>query len=191
MSEDHSSVVYRPVQGFPAYRVGDDGSVWTCWEKIDPNINGRCRGALYAQGTAWRELLPRFNRTGYRRVMLFLGDGTRVARAVHLLVLEEFIGPRPAGMVACHANDIKADNHLTNLRWDTPSSNWDDRRRNGRMGNRQGERHPAAKLTEADVGEIRSLDRRGIPSMALAEVYNVAYGTIRLIVTRKSWTHIT
>lgn len=30
MSDVQSTVTYRPINGFPGYRVGDDGSVWSC-----------------------------------------------------------------------------------------------------------------------------------------------------------------
>jgi hypothetical protein len=51
---------------------------------------------------------------------------------VQTLVLEAFVGPRPTGMVCCHANDIVTDNRLTNLRWDTRSANNFDAVTNGR-----------------------------------------------------------
>jgi hypothetical protein len=73
--------------------------------------------------------------------------------SVHLLVLEAFVGPRPPGLEGCHANDIKADNRLVNLRWDTRKSNTRDKVRNDRIA--RGERNAWAKLTEAKIREIR------------------------------------
>lgn len=35
MSDDVSTVEYRDIQGFPGYRVGSDGTVWTC---ADPAV---------------------------------------------------------------------------------------------------------------------------------------------------------
>ncbi|MCV7100052.1 NUMOD4 motif-containing HNH endonuclease [Mycobacterium palustre] len=63
-----------------------------------------------------------------------IGGRRRVAK-VHHLVLEAFVGPRPHGMESCHRNDIGTDNSLTNLRWDTRSSNVRDQIRNGRHRN--------------------------------------------------------
>lgn len=54
---------------------------------------------------------------------------------VHRLVLLAFVGPCPAGMEACHWNDISDDNRLENLRWDTLSANSRDALRNGRHYN--------------------------------------------------------
>lgn len=49
-------------------------------------------------------------------------------RAVHLYVLETFVGPRPEGMQACHGDGDPANNRLSNLRWDTCSNNNLDKR---------------------------------------------------------------
>jgi hypothetical protein len=49
---------------------------------------------------------------------------------IHTLVMQTFIGPAPEGLVICHYNDIKTDNRLENLRYDTPEANSADRERN-------------------------------------------------------------
>ena len=56
--------------------------------------------------------------------------GRREKKYIHRLVLEAFVGPCPAGMEACHWDDNPANNHLTNLRWASPSQNLMDRVRN-------------------------------------------------------------
>ena len=95
---------YRIISGFPAYRVGSDGSVWRGQHQI----------------RAYR------HKAGYRRVAL-LRDGKTCFRLVHNLVLEAFVGPCPPGMEACHYPDHdKANNHLENLRWDTHAENMKD-----------------------------------------------------------------
>ena len=49
--------------------------------------------------------------------------GRREVWHVHDLVLLVFVGLKPIGLEACHANDIGSDNQLTNLRYDTRSAN--------------------------------------------------------------------
>ena len=107
---------------------------------------------------------------------------------VHTLVLLAFVGPCPDGMEACHGDGNKWNCNLGNLRWDTPSSNHDDRVRHG-VSNR-GERCGTAKLTEAQVGDIRSLYAAGRMTQAvLAARYGVAQSQISHIINRKRWSY--
>lgn len=58
-------------------------------------------------------------------------DGKARRFAVHRLVLDAFVGPCPEGLQACHGNNVKHDNRLANLRWDTHSENVYDQVRDG------------------------------------------------------------
>ncbi|TDZ96340.1 HNH endonuclease [Mycobacteroides salmoniphilum] len=69
--------------------------------------------------------------SGKRRKYRTVSVGGRYV-AVSALVLEEFVGARPTGMLALHANDIATDNNLRNLRWGSRRDNWADAVRNGR-----------------------------------------------------------
>lgn len=59
--------------------------------------------------------------TGYLKV-----DVPRT-RPVHQLVAEAFHGPRPEGAQVCHNDGNKLNNAASNLRWDTPAANAQDR----------------------------------------------------------------
>jgi type II secretory pathway pseudopilin PulG len=101
---------WLPVVGYEgAYEVSDKGRV----RSVDRMV-----------------LKGRPDRNGYPRVNL-----RGKTKTVHRLVLESFIGPCPDGQVACHANDIKTDNRLENLRWDTPDANARDMVINGKHHN--------------------------------------------------------
>jgi HNH endonuclease len=67
-------------------------------------------------------LSPATNRKGYKSVSL-RRDGKARTQQVHALVLEAFVGPRPAGFVTRHLDGNPANNDLTNLRWGTHSEN--------------------------------------------------------------------
>jgi HNH endonuclease len=54
----------------------------------------------------------------------------------------------------------------------------------------QGERHPNAKLTDAQVLEIRARAENGEPQVGLAAEYGVNWRTISIIVKRKAWGHL-
>jgi hypothetical protein len=138
VAEDNSStqIEYRPIEGFPGYRVGSDGSVWTEWEQTAKSLF-TCTGR-------WRPLKSSSSR-GYPTVYLSK-KGQRVkTRKVHHLVLESFIGPRPSGCEACHQDGNRFNNHAENLRWDSRKANHADKKAHGTS--QIGERNPFAKLT--------------------------------------------
>lgn len=124
MSEAKSIVKYRRIKGFPGYRVGDDGSVWSQLKVI---ALGRPLGFVSVLGKEWIKLRHLIARKGYRQVTL-RRDGESFQRAVHRLVLEAFIGLRPAGKECRHFPDRDpANNALANIAWGTRQQNEQDK----------------------------------------------------------------
>jgi hypothetical protein len=67
------------------------------------------------------------NTAGYLVVDL-CRNGVRRQYLVNVLVLLAFVGPRPAPrMMACHDDDVKSNNVLSNLAWKTHAQNVADR----------------------------------------------------------------
>jgi hypothetical protein len=54
----------------------------------------------------------------------------------------------------------------------------------------RGEEQPSARLTEADVREIRDLYAQGVGPTALGKTYGVTKENIRAIVKRRTWKHL-
>lgn len=167
MPEFDSTISYRDVEGFPGYKVGSDGSVWSCWKQVGHGYGG---GTYSVLGSTWHQLKPGVARGGYLNVTLCPGRHTRL---IHHLVLEAFVGPRPAGMDACHdPSPDRADNRLSNLRWDTKRANQADSARHGTRI--CGDRHPLAKITDHQAQALRDEyrmlrgDRGKIPNGLLA-----------------------
>lgn len=135
-------------------------------------------------GKARRKQQPRKlikNRKGYTWVKL--RDGKRVKNAlVHHLVLDAFVGPRPAGTEACHNNGVRDDNRPDNLRWDTRKANHGDKVAHGTQ--QSGERCWKHKLTEAEVSRILDDTR---PHVEIARDYGVSDSTINRIKSRQTW----
>ncbi len=122
-SPEQPPVEYRDIPGYPGYRVGSDGSVWSCFELY--RLKG-ARGFGSRMTDSWHQRKPRKNSRGYLFVCLRKNPGEKLC-AVHRLVLEAFVGPCPEGMVCCHYPDNnRTNNALKNLRWDTPSENSKD-----------------------------------------------------------------
>lgn len=86
-------VEYRNIAGFPGYRVGNDGSVWSC-------LKSRGRGTVAVMASEWRMMRPTTSdNRGYARISLSR-DGNISKCAVHRLVLEAFVGGCPDGMLS-------------------------------------------------------------------------------------------
>lgn len=101
---------------------------------------------------------------------------------VHKLVLETFVGPRPAPHYDCdHIDNNRQNNNVENLRWITRHENQLRARR------RVGEDHWAAKLTSEEVAYIRNNFKPRDNSKNLAKKFGVSKDTIYLIVRGKIW----
>jgi hypothetical protein len=169
------------VPGFPGYRVGDDGSVWSNIRRL--NLSPR-----------WRRLRPviftaRNSRetVSYQRVSL-RRDKKTYLRFVHRLVLILFVGPCPPGKECCHNDGNSLNNDLENLRWDTKKANQADRKKHGTY--LCGHDVHNARLTEAQVREIRRRRAAGETLGSLGDEFGVDFTNIYRICSRKTWRHV-
>ncbi|TMZ72777.1 hypothetical protein EMG21_26050 [Klebsiella pneumoniae] len=74
------------------------------------------------------------DRAGYKRAKLYKNGKARTV-LVAVAVAEAFIGPRPDGMEVCHNDGNNQNNHVNNLRYDTPLNNRRDKKKHGTAGN--------------------------------------------------------
>lgn len=183
-------VIYREIEGFPGYRVGTDGTVWTRWKPAGGrNADGSYPGGM-CLGQIWRQMTPsRAGGNGAFRVDLRRSDGKLVHKFVHVIVLECFVGPRPAGMVCRHGPNGKYNNSVYNLRWGTQKENIADKERDGTKV--VGERHHYAKLTADVVRAARDENARGATTVALAKKYGVSQSSMWAALRHQTWRHVT
>lgn len=168
-------VEYRGIADFPDYRVGDDGSMWSCRTK---------------RGTGrWRQMQEKPSRSGYCYVMLSYGPFSKKKRCrVNRLVLNAFIGLPAVGEQAAHANGNRSDNRLCNLAWKTSKENNEDKRRHGTL--LFGEKVVSSKLTTSSVLEIRRRAGLGELHTSIAKDFGVSIATIGHVAKRKTWRHL-
>ncbi len=169
---------WKPVVGYEGrYEVSDLGRVRSIIDE-----HGRHRILILAL---------KKHRDGHHCIGLRAAPEKRRWFMVYRLVLCAFVGPCPQGQEGCHENDVKADDRLSNLRWDTPSGNMLDRVRNGiRQGAMKGVGHHNARLDEDDVRCIRAEPHfRGVSTM-LAGAFGVGARHIRDVRNGISWRHI-
>lgn len=179
MSDVQSTVEYRDVPGFPGYRVGNDGSVWSNF------IPG-----THATGGPWKRMSSaEQSRTSHQHVVLCNGSRNHATRLVHRLVLEVFVGPCPAGMECCHNDGDASNNCVDNLRWDTLAANRQDMVTHGRSTS--GRKSVWAKLTDEIVCRIRIDCAAGVLlQREIAAKYGVTQTLISQIARRKIWKHV-
>ena len=100
-------------------------------------------------------LLKMATNRGYPRVGLNKDGNARAVR-VHILVAAAFIGPRPDGQEVCHANGVKTDNRVTNLRYDTHAENNRDIVRHGHHFRQQTDHCPYGHPYDGHTGVQRT-----------------------------------
>jgi len=129
--------------------------------------------------------------TGGYLVISLSKNGRSCTKRVHALILETFVGPRPAGYESRHLNGNKTDNRACNLRWGTHRENTFDAIDHGtQVCLRRGEDHGSSKTTDDAVVRIRTMYAGGVAQMALAKLFGLHQTTISKIVNRKTWTHM-
>lgn len=173
MATADSTVTYKDIPGFPGYRVGDDGSVWSLVMRKHP--------------PEWRRKAVVIPNCGRAAVHLW-NNGSRRSMSVHRLVLLAFVGECPDGMECCHNDGNCLNNAISNLRWDTRDSNVKDKINHGAQP--RGSKHGHAKLTEEIVAKARAEYARGATIRGLARKYGVAEAPMRAALKRKTWSHV-
>lgn len=107
---------------------------------------------------------------------------------VHRFSWELHHGPIPDGLFVCHHCDNRKCVRPDHLFLGTAADNQRDMRDKGR--GLRGERVYTAKLTAADVVEIRARFAAGEALDVLAELKGMHRDSIKNVVTRKSWGHV-
>jgi len=166
---------WRAAPRFPAFEVSEFGDV----RRI---------------GTTSR-IAGQIDPDGYIRYSLTRDDGVRVTISAHRLVIETFVGRAPSPQhVVAHNNGSRIHNHYSNLRWTTLRGNHNDRAFHGNTP--AGVRNPKARITEADVRNIRRdyrlTKQRGSGKKVgeLSEKYGLCRTQIIRIASGEAWAHV-
>jgi len=128
------------------YAAGADGGIWS-----------------FAKDGERRLVATVPKGKGYPSVSLLRPSGKTTRKSVHRLVCEAFHGPPPSPDHECRHLDGNPENgRPSNLWWGTREENWQDRKAHG--NGVEGEKHHAAKLTDADRAHIAWAVKRGLCS---------------------------
>jgi hypothetical protein len=122
---------WRPVVGWEGlYEVSDQGRV----RSLDRWVTAPNRwGSTTRYRKPGRVLAVKRKKksTHAYAVVILSRDAVPKTRAVHALVLEAWVGPRPPGAWARHGPRGLIYDGVSNLSWGTPKENGEDRRRDG------------------------------------------------------------
>ena len=99
-------------------------------------------------------------------------------------------GDIPDGMQVCHSCDNPSCVNHEHLFLGTQTENNRDRDAKGRCVNPLGVAHGMAKITEADVVEIRKMKADGFSNAYIARKFGLYESHARKIALRKYWKHV-
>ncbi len=169
-----SAEIWLPLVGAEgSYQVSSHGRIRTLSE--------------YRKGYIGLILAPWVTSRGYESVSLRV-RGKRLSVSVHRAVMSAFVGPCPVGEQVAHNDGNRRNNSLENLRYATPSSNIDDRRRHGRTA--RGSRNGSSVLDDAAASTILSLRACGLSASEIAHLACVHVSTVSAIWNGERWTHL-
>jgi len=115
------------------------------------------------------------------------------ALSAHRVSYEIHYGPIPDGMHVLHICDRPPCCNPAHFFLGTHQDNMDDRVKKNRSNRKVkiGEDAGSAKLTEAQVREIRQLRATGMTQRDVADRFGISQPNVWKIVHRKAWQHIT
>lgn len=186
--------VWKPIPDFPGYEVSDLGNVRSLdrWPAYKDGRRRFLQGTTLKPGLWWGKtgrVIKKRGKSARRTVAIRNSSGRKVTCRVARLVLLAHVGPPPFPGADCrHLDDNSLNDQVSNLAWGTRADNADDKRRNGNSPS--GEKHPASKLTDADVSGIRTALEAGTVQRVIADQYGVHPSVISKIASRKAWGHL-
>jgi hypothetical protein len=120
------------VWNFEGYEVSNYGRVRTYKQKYGQvsraNIHAGLNRPLLANPTI---INGRPDKKGYPQFCLSDTNKKRHNVRAHTLVMQTFVGLPDEYQVICHYDDVKTNNHISNLRYDSQKNNILDAIRNG------------------------------------------------------------
>ncbi|WP_081714533.1 HNH endonuclease [Asticcacaulis sp. AC466] len=170
-----SALEWRVCPNFPRFEVSECGDV--------------------RRGSTHCRIIGKIDADGYVRYSLRDKAGRRRSPGAHQLVMAAFGQPQPTEEhQIAHQDGSRLHNHFSNLIWATSQENHSHREVHGTAA--QGERNGRAKITEADVHDIRIAYRaiklgksnRRIPDLARA--YGLHHASLLRIAQGKNWKHV-
>lgn len=171
--QSNARVEYRAINGFPKYRVGSDGTVWS--EKT--------------LSREWKLLGQKVTERGYHNVTLSHLGRAKCFRVNRVVALAFIDNPSNKPEVN-HKDGNKSNNSVNNLEWATRSENELHAFRIKIKVPVRGEQRHTARLSNVQAMDIARRLASGERVGLLASEFGVHQTTISDIKLGRSWTHL-
>ncbi len=179
--------IWKDVEGYEGrYQVSNLGRIKSLARYIE--TTSRWGGNFYLLRKE-RIMKPGKSPNGYR-IVTFHTDGKPKHFTVHRVVAMCFL-PNPNNLESInHKNGNKEDNSAHNLEWCTHQENVLHAYNSGIRVSVKGSKVNGAKLDEAQVRTIKSINISEVSNSAIGRYFNVSAGAISAIRTGKTWGHL-
>lgn len=168
----------KQLPNFSNYWISSDGKLFT--------ENWKNTGKF-------REMKPAKDGNGYLRTVMVDDSGKNNTVKIHRIVAQAYLSNPENKEQVNHKNSIKTDNSVDNLEWCTFDENIAHRELTNPQKAFKGSENGFAKLNEEQVKEILTYYEANKPYYGradLAKRYKVAEGTIKDVVQRRRWKHV-
>lgn len=169
---------------YDGYSITNDGIAYTHRRRFGL---GKGAGGGVAVDWKYQKKLNQYEgHGGYMYVSISTPSGQRSV-PIHALLMDAFVGPRPAGMEIRHLDGNPKNNSLSNLCYGTRAENANDRVKH--KAQPRGQKHGRAKLSLDDVEKIKQLYQEEKTIAYIARLCGVGESTVRDIVKGRNWKH--
>lgn len=151
---------------------------------IDPSIRYRAKFDQRGPDECWPWQAAR-----YKNDYGAFWDGTKRTGA-HRFGYTLHVGPIPRGLCVLHKCDYRPCQNPAHWFLGTVLDNNTDRHTKGRSRGPRGEQAGSARLSKAQVGEIRRLHQGGLPHRAIADAFSINRASVSAIVHGARWAHL-
>ena len=169
------------VKGFEdLYEVSNFGNVKSCAKTVFDSRTGT--------RTKKEKLLKLTQDTaGYVKVTLYRSTNDKEVWKVHRLVAEHFCMKKEGCSVVNHLDNVKTNNHSSNLEWTTSLGNNQHMMIQGRQYFPSGDESTTSKITSSMVDSILQLAMSGIPQSIIGEKFGISQQQVSKIVLGTRW----
>lgn len=169
---------WRPVPGYEGlYEASDEGSV----RRLPGTVPLQSRwGTPMLRPVHGVLLTPCYDADGYQTVRLCKGGRAATLRLGRVILAAATGAFENAE--AAHLNNIRTDNRLANLEWQTRLENEQHKTATGRRP-----RATVPSFSPRAVSAVRSMRASGFTLQEMSALFGVHYTTLQLICSFKTW----